>query len=95
MNIHRLRPNQANAEALQAVCAAMEARTDVHLVIDTGMSRIGVQPLGAPELAAFLSERCPRLRVQGVFTHLPVSEVAKLDAGLSCMSLRWAKQAED
>ena len=25
---------------------------------------------------------------------LPVSEVAKLDAGLSCMSLRWAKQDE-
>ena len=26
---------------------------------------------------------------------LPVSEVTKLDAGLSCMSLRWAKQDED
>ena len=26
---------------------------------------------------------------------LPVREVAKLDAGLSCMSLRWAKQDED
>jgi len=68
--------DQANAEALEAVCAAMDARCDVHLVIDTGMSRIGVQPLGAPGLAAFLEERCPRLRLQGVFTHLPVSDDA-------------------
>jgi alanine racemase len=68
--------DRANAEALQAVCAAMDTETTVHLVIDTGMSRIGVQPAEAPDFAAFLAERCPRLRVQGVFTHLPVSDAA-------------------
>jgi alanine racemase len=66
----------ANAEALQAVCEAMGTETPVHLVIDTGMSRIGAQPADAAGVAAFLAERCPRLRIQGVFTHLPVSDAA-------------------
>jgi len=68
--------DQANAEALEAVCAAMAAEATVHLVIDTGMARIGVQPLLAPALAVFLAERCPHLRIQGCFTHLPVSDAA-------------------
>ena len=68
--------DRANALALEAVCAARSAHADVHLVIDTGMARIGVQPPEAPGLAAFLAERCPRLRVRGAFTHLPVSDDA-------------------
>jgi alanine racemase len=68
--------DQANAEALQAVCAVLEVQTDVHLVVDTGMARIGVQPLNAPVLAGFLKDRCPRLGIQGIFTHLPVSDEA-------------------
>ncbi len=68
--------DEANAEALQSVCEALGAAVDVHLAIDTGMSRIGVQPLHAPSLAGFLVERCPRLSIQGIFTHLPVSDAA-------------------
>lgn len=68
--------DQANAQALEAVCAARAAFATVHLVIDTGMARIGVQPLGAPGLASFLAEQCPHLRLQGAFTHLPVSDEA-------------------
>jgi alanine racemase len=66
----------ANAEALEAECRAQQAQATVHLVVDTGMARIGVQPLGAPDLAGFLAEQCPHLRLQGVFTHLPVSDAA-------------------
>jgi alanine racemase len=68
--------DQDNALALEAVCAARAVRTDVHLVIDTGMARIGVQPPEAPEMARFLAGRCPHLHVQGAFTHLPVSDAA-------------------
>jgi alanine racemase len=68
--------DQANAQALEAVCAALGVLTTVHLVIDTGMSRIGVQPLNAPFFATFLAEQCPHLQVQGAFTHLPVSDAA-------------------
>ena len=68
--------DQANAEALEAVCAGMAAYATVHLVLDTGMARIGVQPLNAPALALFLKDKCPHLRLQGAFTHLPVSDAA-------------------
>jgi alanine racemase len=68
--------DQSNAQALEAVCAARNAQATVHLVIDTGMSRIGVQPPEAPAMALFLAEKCPHLRVQGAFTHLPVSDAA-------------------
>ena len=67
--------DQANVEALEAVCAALPAQADVHLAVDTGMSRIGVQPLHAPELTRCIA-RCPHLRLQGCFTHLPVSDAA-------------------
>jgi len=66
----------ANAAALEAACAARGVHAEVHLVIDTGMARIGVQPLHAPGLAGFLADHCPHLRIQGVFTHLPVSDAA-------------------
>jgi alanine racemase len=68
--------DRANARALEAVCADLAADATVHLVIDTGMARIGVQPLEAAGLAAFLAEQCPHLRIQGAFTHLPVSDEA-------------------
>jgi alanine racemase len=68
--------DRANASALEAVCATLAADITVHLVIDTGMARIGVQPLEAAGLAAYLSEKCPHLRIQGAFTHLPVSDEA-------------------
>ena len=68
--------DRANALALEAVCAARDAFATVHLVIDTGMARIGVQPPDAPAMASFLAERCPHLRIQGAFTHLPVSDAA-------------------
>jgi len=68
--------DRANALALEAVCAARNAPATVHLVIDTGMARIGVQPPDAPAMASFLAEQCPHLRIQGAFTHLPVSDAA-------------------
>ena len=46
----------------------------VHLKVDTGMGRIGCTPAEAPLLAAFIERECPHLKLQGVFTHLPVSD---------------------
>jgi alanine racemase len=68
--------DRANALALEAVCVAQAATASVHLVVDTGMARIGVQPPEAPAFARFLADQCPHLRVQGAFTHLPVSDAA-------------------
>jgi alanine racemase len=66
----------ANVDALEQVCRAAHFRADVHLKVDTGMGRIGVSTSDAPALAAYIERRCPHLRLEGVFTHLPVSDDA-------------------
>ena len=66
----------AGAATLQAVCASCGLNADVHLKVDTGMGRVGVQPAEAPALAAYIERDCPGLRLDGIFTHLPVSDDA-------------------
>ncbi len=48
----------------------------VHMKIDTGMGRVGVTSENAPELAEYIEKECPALYLEGVYTHLPVSDVA-------------------
>jgi alanine racemase len=45
----------------------------VHIKIDTGMGRIGASPEDAPDLARFIAAQ-PFLRLDGVCTHLEVSD---------------------
>lgn len=44
----------------------------VHLKVDTGMRRVGVEPEDAPALASAIV--ASGLRLQGVFSHLPISD---------------------
>ncbi|MDR1213178.1 MAG: alanine racemase [Propionibacteriaceae bacterium] len=60
--------------------AAAEAAADragqiawVHLKVDSGMRRLGVEPKAAAELAAFV-EAQPHLWLEGVFTHFAASD---------------------
>ena len=46
----------------------------VHLKIDTGMGRIGCRPDEADELAERV-EKSPHLRLEGICTHLPLSDM--------------------
>ena len=48
---------------------------NVHLKIDTGMRRIGCEPADASELARLVAES-EHLSLRGVFTHLPISDMA-------------------
>ncbi len=66
--------DRANAELLQAVAAGLGRKAHVHLKVDTGMGRVGVTPGVAPDLALFLERACPDLALEGVMTHLPVSD---------------------
>jgi alanine racemase len=50
----------------------------VHLKIDTGMGRIGVAPEDAPSLARYIASK-KALRLDGVCTHLSVSDSRKPD----------------
>jgi len=66
--------DRTNVEALQLVCKAKGLRARVHLKVDTGMGRVGVGVEEAAELALFIERDCPDLHLEGVFTHLPVSD---------------------
>lgn len=64
---------EAIDEAAAAACAA--GRTvDVHLKVDTGMRRVGAEPADAVGLARRIRDS-GSLRLNGVFTHLPISDV--------------------
>ena len=67
---------QSNIAALEEICASHGLTTNVHLKVDSGMGRIGVTVAEAPALAAFIERECPHLHLEGVFTHLPVSDSA-------------------
>jgi alanine racemase len=65
---------RANIETLQQVCQAHGLQGQVHLKVDTGMGRVGVSVEEAASLALFIEQACPNVRLDGVFTHLPVSD---------------------
>jgi alanine racemase len=62
------------ARALEAVCASLDLRGRVHLKIETGMGRTGVPVAEAPAVARSIERECPHLYLEGLFTHLPVSD---------------------
>lgn len=68
-----------NIQALQTVCAAGNKKLHVHLKVETGMGRIGVAISEAPAMAAYIEDHCPNLVLEGIFTHLPVSDAPDID----------------
>ena len=65
-----------DTESILRAGAAASARgttASVHLKVDTGMRRIGCEPHQAPGLAA-LADRTPGVRLDGLFSHLPISD---------------------
>jgi alanine racemase len=62
-----------NIEALQSVCQDLGQSVNVHLKVDTGMGRIGCLPAEAAGLAQLIHSS-PLLNLEGVMTHLPVSD---------------------
>lgn len=65
---------RTNIEALQMVCKAKGIQARVHLKVDTGMGRVGVSIDDAAYMAVFIEKECPDVHLEGVFTHLPVSD---------------------
>jgi len=63
-----------NARQLQALCKQRRLQANVHLKVDMGMGRLGIEAQGAPDLAAFIETQCPNLRMEGLFTHLPLGD---------------------
>ena len=69
--------SREEAEALALVVAEANRPASVHLKVDTGMGRIGVSPSEAPEVARLIVG-LPGVVLDGVFTHLPVSDAADI-----------------
>lgn len=63
-----------NIEHLEKIARELGTEVNVHLKVDTGMGRIGVSIQEAANLAKFIEENCSHLHLDGVFTHLPVSD---------------------
>lgn len=63
----------AGIDAAAAAAGLLGVTADLHLKLDTGMRRIGAEPEEAAALARRV-DAAPGLRLQGVFSHLPVAD---------------------
>ncbi len=81
--------DEASADAAQQAAASVSTTAEVHVKVDTGMRRIGVEPPDAPALAAYVA-RQPNLHLTGIFTHLPVSDTPLQDPFTEDQSDRFA-----
>lgn len=70
-------PSVAKLEQIDAAAAATGVRARVHLKIDTGMGRIGVQYFNAETLLE-ASLRCRHVEVAGVYSHFANADAAEL-----------------
>jgi alanine racemase len=70
--------DEASIRSAQDAASGAGRVLDVHLTVDTGMRRVGAEPADVERLARLLADS-PNLRVGGVCTHLPISDVAAGD----------------
>ena len=76
-----LTPTLYSAEGIAAFTAAAAAAgrpVDVHVKVDTGMHRVGAAPEDLPGIAGAVQGE-PLLRLEGVWTHLPVADGEKAE----------------
>lgn len=66
---YRLTPTVYTERFVEALVDERPAGMPVHLKIDTGMQRVGVQPEAAAAFARLIEERSSHVRLAGVYTH--------------------------
>jgi alanine racemase len=77
-NLSQTVADAAVIDAIARIAQQMNAAIPLHLKIDTGMGRIGCEPAEAVELAEHITSQTS-LVLEGVFTHLPVSDIPESD----------------
>jgi alanine racemase len=70
--------DEASVEEAAAAASALGTTATVHLKVDTGMRRIGCEPEQAPALARLVDET-DGVRLEGLFSHLPISDSPRGD----------------
>ena len=71
--------SERTARALESQAAKVGQVVDVHLKIDTGMRRVGLEPDAVLEFARWCRQ-LPHLRIVGAMTHLAAADVPEEDA---------------
>lgn len=71
---YRLTPTVYRRAFLDALAAERPTGLPVHLMVDTGMQRVGAHPHAAASMAAAIVQRAPAVRLAGVFTHFAVAD---------------------
>lgn len=74
----RITPSIYSAEGLSSVAALarhLDRRVGIHLKVDTGMHRVGSDPLEVPALARSARD-APGVYIEGLWTHLAVADGA-------------------
>ncbi len=71
VSVYETRAALAFAEAAARVGRPLT----VHLKVDTGMHRLGIDPPAAPDLCAMISET-PHLHLEGIYTHFSTADEA-------------------
>lgn len=86
--------DEATIDDAAAAADALGLVAPVHLKVDTGMRRIGCPPELAAELALRV-EASPHLTLQGVFSHLPISDHPRGDDFTAHQIETFAAAADD
>ena len=71
---NRLTPTVYRREFLDALVHEGPSGLPVHLLVDTGMQRVGAHPHAAASMGAAIGQRSPSVRLAGVYTHLAVAD---------------------
>ncbi|MBX3292857.1 MAG: alanine racemase [Acidobacteria bacterium] len=78
---YRLEPmicSRGTAESLNSAAISAGRIADIHIKVDTGMSRLGIDTADAADFAAFL-KGLTGLRVKGIMSHFPAADDPKND----------------
>ncbi len=70
---NRITPTLTNRETAQLISAHAEEPTPVHIKVDTGMSRYGLDAEKAVDFVRYVAS-LPNLRVEGLFTHFATAD---------------------
>jgi alanine racemase len=62
------------ADAIERYAAKLDKQIPVHIKVDTGMGRLGLDESEALGFAQHLHKNCPHIQLEGIYTHFPVAD---------------------
>jgi alanine racemase len=86
--------DEATVLAAERAAASQGVTVDVHVKVDTGMRRIGVEPDRAAPLARLADDQS-HLALTGIFTHLPSSDEPAQDAFTSAQLVTFGRVVDE